>query len=114
MGDMGLSIILPRWVCDLVFPATELSCRVRQLLRPRGPPCRGTLGQQFLSQFDYTLDSNAMYDTVERMADVPIKTDAAGRTIFLKEVAVPVAIVASAAISGIAAGCAARCRDRSS
>ena len=39
--------------------------------------------------FDYTLDSNAMYDSVERMADVPIKTDADGRTIFLKEVAKP-------------------------
>ena len=39
--------------------------------------------------FDYALDSNAMYDTVDRMGDVPIKTDADGRTIFLKEVATP-------------------------
>jgi AcrB/AcrD/AcrF family len=30
-----------------------------------------------------------MYDTVERMAEVPIKTDAAGHTVFLKEVASP-------------------------
>jgi len=46
-------------------------------------------GDAKFGKFDYTLDSNAMYDTVERMADVPIKTDASGRTIFLKEVAVP-------------------------
>src|ERR1700677_3624782 len=44
-------------------------------------------GDAKFGKFDYTLDSNAMYDTVERMADVPIKSDAAGRTIFLKEVA---------------------------
>lgn len=46
-------------------------------------------GDAKFGKFDYTLDSNAMYDTVERMADVPIKTDADGRTVFLKEVAVP-------------------------
>src|SRR6185503_1031746 len=46
-------------------------------------------GDAKFGRFDYTLDSNAMYDTVERMGDVPIKTDADGRTIFLKEVAVP-------------------------
>jgi multidrug efflux pump subunit AcrB len=46
-------------------------------------------GDAKFGKFDYTLDSNAMYDTVERMAEVPIKTDSAGRTIFLKEVAVP-------------------------
>jgi multidrug efflux pump subunit AcrB len=46
-------------------------------------------GDAKFGKFDYTLDSNAMYDTVERMADVPIKTDAAGHTVFLKEVAVP-------------------------
>lgn len=40
-------------------------------------------------KFEYTLDSNAMYDTVERMGDVPVKTDSAGRTVFLKEVAAP-------------------------
>ena len=46
-------------------------------------------GDAKFGKFDYTLDSNAMYDAVERMADMPIKTDAAGRTVFLKEVAVP-------------------------
>src|SRR5437764_5701379 len=40
-------------------------------------------------KFDYTLASNAMYDSVDRMGDVPVKTDADGRTIFLKEVATP-------------------------
>ncbi|MCC6417286.1 MAG: efflux RND transporter permease subunit [Gemmataceae bacterium] len=38
-------------------------------------------------KFEYTLESNAMYDSVARMADLPIKTDAAGRTVLLKEVA---------------------------
>lgn len=37
--------------------------------------------------FNYTLDSNAMYDSVEKMGNIPIKTDASGRTIFLKQVA---------------------------
>jgi multidrug efflux pump subunit AcrB len=46
-------------------------------------------GDAKFGKIDYTLDSNAMYDTVERMADVPIKTDGAGRTVFLREVAVP-------------------------
>src|SRR5580692_3832969 len=46
-------------------------------------------GDAKFGRFDYTLDSNATYNTVERMADVPIKTDASGRTVFLKEVAVP-------------------------
>ncbi|CAN5438744.1 efflux RND transporter permease subunit [soil metagenome] len=38
---------------------------------------------------DYTLDSNAMYDTVERMGEVPIRTDSDGRTVLLKDVARP-------------------------
>src|SRR3954465_6298018 len=46
-------------------------------------------GDAKFGKFDYTLDSNAMYDSVERMADVRIKTDAEGHTIFLKEGAVP-------------------------
>src|ERR1700722_4505021 len=46
-------------------------------------------GDAKFGNMDYTLDSNAMYDTVERMAEVPIKTDAAGHTVFLKEVAAP-------------------------
>jgi multidrug efflux pump subunit AcrB len=46
-------------------------------------------GDAKFGKIDYTLDSNAMYDTVERMGDVPIKTDAQGRTLFLREVATP-------------------------
>ncbi|HEX4608835.1 MAG TPA: efflux RND transporter permease subunit, partial [Urbifossiella sp.] len=38
---------------------------------------------------DYALDSNSMYELVERMGDIPVKTDATGRTIFLRDVAVP-------------------------
>src|SRR3984957_1808834 len=39
-------------------------------------------------KLDYTLDSNAMYYSVEGMDNIPIKTDAEGRTVFLREVAV--------------------------
>src|SRR3984957_20005419 len=46
-------------------------------------------GDAKFGTLDYTLDSNAMYNSVEKMADVPIKTDADGRTVFLKEVATP-------------------------
>jgi multidrug efflux pump subunit AcrB len=46
-------------------------------------------GDAKFGNMDYTLDSNAMYDSVERMAEIPIKTDADGRTVFLKEVAKP-------------------------
>jgi multidrug efflux pump subunit AcrB len=46
-------------------------------------------GDAKFGRFNYTFDSNAMYDTVDRMGEVPIKTDANGRTIFLKEVAYP-------------------------
>lgn len=38
---------------------------------------------------DYALDSNAMYAAVDRMNDLPVKTDSDGRTVFLKDVAVP-------------------------
>lgn len=38
---------------------------------------------------DYSLNSNAMYDTVERMGDVPIRTDSEGRTVLLRDVAAP-------------------------
>jgi multidrug efflux pump subunit AcrB len=38
---------------------------------------------------DYALDSNSMYELVERMGDIPVKTDAQGRTVFLRDVAVP-------------------------
>ena len=46
-------------------------------------------GDAKFGKFDYTLDSNAMYDAVNLMGDVPVKTDAHGRTVFLKEVATP-------------------------
>src|SRR6185437_5374099 len=46
-------------------------------------------GDAKFGKFDYTLDSNAMYTDIERMGDIPIKTDALGRTVFLKEVAEP-------------------------
>jgi multidrug efflux pump subunit AcrB len=38
---------------------------------------------------DYALDSNSMYELVERMGDIPIKTDAAGKVVYLRDVAVP-------------------------
>ncbi len=38
---------------------------------------------------DYSLNSNAMIDTVEHMGDVPIRTDPEGRTILLRDVADP-------------------------
>ena len=37
----------------------------------------------------YVLDSNSLYEVVERMGDVPIKTDASGNVVFLRDVAVP-------------------------
>ena len=46
-------------------------------------------GEAKFGKYDYTLESNGMYTSVERMGDIPIKTDADGRTVFLKEVATP-------------------------
>ncbi len=46
-------------------------------------------GDAKFGHFDYALDSNAMYAAVDRMGDLPVKTDSDGRTIFLKDVAVP-------------------------
>lgn len=46
-------------------------------------------GDAKFGQFDYALDANAMYNSVERTGGVPVKTDPDGRTVFLKEVAVP-------------------------
>ena len=37
----------------------------------------------------YVLDSNSLYEVVERMGDVPIRTDASGSVVFLRDVAVP-------------------------
>ena len=38
---------------------------------------------------DYALDSNSMYELVERMGDIPIKSDSSGRMVFLRDVATP-------------------------
>jgi multidrug efflux pump subunit AcrB len=46
-------------------------------------------GDAKFGKYDYTLDSNAMYNAVDLMGDIPIKTDEHGRTVFLKEVATP-------------------------
>src|SRR5439155_8913286 len=37
---------------------------------------------------DYALDSNSMYDLIERMGDIPVRTENGG-TVFLKDVAKP-------------------------
>lgn len=37
----------------------------------------------------YVLDSNSLYEVAERMGDVPVRTDAAGNVVFLRDVAVP-------------------------
>ena len=46
-------------------------------------------GDAKFGKYDYTLDSNAMYNAVDLMGNIPVKTDAHGRTVFLKEVATP-------------------------
>ncbi|MFO0803386.1 MAG: efflux RND transporter permease subunit [Gemmataceae bacterium] len=46
-------------------------------------------GDAKFGKLNYALESNAMYASIDDMGDVPIKTDADGRTIFLKEVALP-------------------------
>jgi multidrug efflux pump subunit AcrB len=46
-------------------------------------------GDAKFGKFDYALDSNSMYDVVERMKDIPVKTDRDGRTVFLGQVATP-------------------------
>ncbi len=46
-------------------------------------------GDAKLGGVDYALDSNSMYDLVERMADVPIKTGPDGKMVFLGDVALP-------------------------
>lgn len=38
---------------------------------------------------DYALDSNSMYELVDRMGDIPIKTDPSGKMVFLRDVAKP-------------------------
>ena len=46
-------------------------------------------GDAKFGAYNYTFASNAMYPTVEQMNEIPIKTDASGRTVFLKEVGTP-------------------------
>jgi multidrug efflux pump subunit AcrB len=46
-------------------------------------------GDSKFGRFDYALDSNSMYSVIERMRDIPVKTDRDGRTVFLGQVATP-------------------------
>ncbi len=45
-------------------------------------------GDAKVGGIDYALDSNSMYEIVERMGDIPIRSDARG-VVFLRDVAVP-------------------------
>jgi multidrug efflux pump subunit AcrB len=45
-------------------------------------------GDAKFGKTDYALDSNSMYELVDRMGDIPVKTDGS-RTIFLRDVADP-------------------------
>ncbi|HEY1379758.1 MAG TPA: efflux RND transporter permease subunit [Gemmataceae bacterium] len=45
-------------------------------------------GAAKLGKYDYALDSNSMYEFVDRMGDIPVKTEN-GKTIFLRDVADP-------------------------
>jgi multidrug efflux pump subunit AcrB len=46
-------------------------------------------GDAKFGKFDYALDSNSMYKLVDRMKEIPVKTDKDGRTVFLGQVATP-------------------------
>src|SRR5262249_33351752 len=46
-------------------------------------------GAAKFGKLDYALDSNSMAVRVESLGDIPVKADAKGRTIFLKDVAAP-------------------------
>ncbi|HJT77103.1 MAG TPA: efflux RND transporter permease subunit, partial [Gemmataceae bacterium] len=46
-------------------------------------------GDAKFGKYDYALDSNSMYKLVDRMKEIPVKTDKDGRTIFLGQVATP-------------------------
>jgi multidrug efflux pump subunit AcrB len=46
-------------------------------------------GDAKIGGVDYALDSNSMYELVELMGDIPVRTDGAGRTVFLRDVATP-------------------------
>jgi multidrug efflux pump subunit AcrB len=45
-------------------------------------------GAARLGPTDYALDSNSMYEFIDRMGDIPVRTDRSG-TVFLRDVAVP-------------------------
>jgi multidrug efflux pump subunit AcrB len=45
-------------------------------------------GDAKFGKLDYALDSNSMYELVDRMGDIPVKTDN-GKTVFLRDVATP-------------------------
>src|SRR5204863_7393723 len=45
-------------------------------------------GDAKFGKTDYALDSNSMYELVNRMGDIPVRTEG-GRTVFLKDVADP-------------------------
>ena len=45
-------------------------------------------GDAKIGETDYALDSNSMYELVDRMGDIPVKSDE-GKTVFLKDVATP-------------------------
>jgi multidrug efflux pump subunit AcrB len=45
-------------------------------------------GDAKFGKTDYALDSNSMYDVIERMGDIPVKVEN-GRTVFLRDVANP-------------------------
>lgn len=45
-------------------------------------------GSAKFGKTDYALDSNSMYELVDRMGDIPVKTEE-GKTVFLKDVADP-------------------------
>jgi multidrug efflux pump subunit AcrB len=46
-------------------------------------------GDVKIGSTDFALDSNAMYSLIQRMGDIPVRTDSSGRTIFLRDVATP-------------------------
>jgi multidrug efflux pump subunit AcrB len=46
-------------------------------------------GDAKIGTIDFALDSNSMYELVERMGDIPIKTLPDGKTVFLRDVAQP-------------------------
>jgi multidrug efflux pump subunit AcrB len=46
-------------------------------------------GDAKVGGIDYALDSNSMYDLIERMGDIPIKSGIDGKMVFLRDVAKP-------------------------